>query len=120
MKKSCEKDGSDDSLQIVKHSVACLLVLLACLTGCSKSPAPMSVVADAKSAAARDYRLEEQLIKIAAPAKARVGVSAVVLETGEMVASLNAQDHFPMQSVYKLPISMAVMKQVDAGKVKLE
>src|ERR1043165_6915308 len=25
-----------------------------------------------------------------------------------------------MQSVYKLPISMAVMKQVDAGKIKLD
>jgi len=44
----------------------------------------------------------------------------VVLETGETVAALNSQDHFPMQSVYKLPISMAVMKQVDAGKIKLE
>ena len=33
--------------------------------------------------------------------------------------SLNPQEHFPMQSVYKLPISMAVMKHVDAGKIKL-
>ena len=30
----------------------------------------------------------------------------MVLETGEMVAALNSEDHFPMQSVYKLPISM--------------
>ena len=44
----------------------------------------------------------------------------MLLETGETVAALNSQDHFPMQSVYKLPISMAVMKQVDAGKIKLE
>jgi len=42
-----------------------------------------------------------------------------VLETGETV-SLNPNDHFPMQSVYKLPIGMAVMKQVDAGKIKLD
>lgn len=44
----------------------------------------------------------------------------MVLETAETVAALNSQDHFPMQSVYKLPISMAVMKQLDAGKIKLE
>lgn len=44
----------------------------------------------------------------------------MVLETGETVALLSSQDHFPMQSVYKLPISMALMKQVDAGKIKLE
>jgi beta-lactamase class A len=34
--------------------------------------------------------------------------------------SLNPRDHFPMQSVYKLPICMAVMQQVDSGKLKLE
>jgi beta-lactamase class A len=44
----------------------------------------------------------------------------MILETGETVAALNGQDHFPMQSVYKLPISMTVMKQIDAGKLKLE
>ena len=64
--------------------------------------------------------LLEQITQIAGLAKGRVGVSAIVLETGETIVSLKAQDHFPMQSVYKLPISMAVMKQVDAGKIKLE
>jgi len=57
--------------------------------------------------------------EIAAEAKGRVGVSAVMLETGETIASLNVTDRFPMQSVYKLPISMAVMQGVDAGKIKL-
>ena len=63
--------------------------------------------------------LQNQINEIAAEAKGRVGVLAVVLETGETVASLNPHDHFPMQSVYKLPISMAVMQAVDAGKLKL-
>src|ERR1043166_6594021 len=60
-------------------------------------------------------QLQRQISEIASKSKGQVGVSAVVLETGEAVASLNPQDHFPMQSVYKLPISMAVMKQIDAG-----
>lgn len=63
--------------------------------------------------------LTKQIEQIAAAAKGHVGVAALVLETGETV-SLNPHDHFPMQSVYKLPIGMAVMKQVDAGKIKLE
>jgi len=67
----------------------------------------------------QNAELQTQLDKIASAAKGKVGVAAVVLETGETV-SLNPHDHFPMQSVYKLPISMAVMKQVDAGKIKLE
>jgi beta-lactamase class A len=66
----------------------------------------------------RSRELEERIGLIAAEAKGRVGVAAVVLETNDAV-SLNAHDHFPMQSVYKLPIGMAVLRQVDEGKLKL-
>lgn len=57
-----------------------------------------------------DAELEAQIAKIAEAAKGKVGVAAVVLKTGE-AATLNADGHFPMQSVYKLPIAMAVMEQ---------
>ncbi len=63
--------------------------------------------------------LRKQIEQIASAAKGRVGVAALLLETGETV-SLNPQDHFPMQSVYKLPIGMASLKQVDAGKIQLD
>ena len=66
-----------------------------------------------------DQELQKQIEQIASAARGRVGVAAVLLETGELV-SLNPQDHFPMQSVYKLPIGMTVLRQVDAGKIKLE
>ena len=68
---------------------------------------------------ARTKKLRNEIEQITLAAKGRVGVAAVVLETGETV-SLSPHDHFPMQSVYKLPISMAVLKQVDAGKIKLD
>ena len=74
----------------------------------SQTPAPKQ---------APDVELERQFAEIAKEAKGKVGVAAVVLETGQN-ASLNANERFSMQSVYKLPISMAVMKQVDAGKFK--
>jgi beta-lactamase class A len=63
--------------------------------------------------------LQKQIEQIASAAKGRVGVAAEVLETGESV-SLNPHEHFPMQSVYKLPIGMAVLAQVDSGKLDLE
>lgn len=67
----------------------------------------------------RNDELQKQIEQAAAAAKGRVGVKAVVLETGESV-SLNSSGHFPMQSVYKFPIAMAVLQQVDAGKLTLE
>lgn len=67
----------------------------------------------------RDAELEKVFAKVAEEAKGKVGVAAVVLETGE-AAFLNAEDRYPMQSVYKLPISMAVMEQVRVGKLDLD
>jgi beta-lactamase class A len=66
---------------------------------------------------APDTELERQFAEIAKEAGGKVGVAAFVIETGQN-ASLNGGERFAMQSVYKLPISMAVMKQVDAGKFK--
>lgn len=66
-----------------------------------------------------DAELEKQIAEIAAAAKGKVGVAAVVLETGE-AAFLNADGRYPMQSVYKLPIAMAVMDQVRLGKLDLD
>ena len=43
----------------------------------------------------------------------------MLIETGESV-SFNADQRFPMQSVYKLPIGMAVLHRVDRGELKLE
>lgn len=66
-----------------------------------------------------DAELEKQFAKIAEEARGRVGVAAVVIETGE-AAFLNADQRFPMQSVYKLPIAMAAMEQVRLGEIDLD
>ena len=56
--------------------------------------------------------LPSQFEKIAPAANHRVGVAAQLLESGE-TADLHGDEHFPMHSVYKLPISMAVLQRVD-------
>ena len=73
----------------------------------------------AKLALKPDVELERQIAEIAKEAKGKVGVAAVLLETGD-AAFLNADQQFPMQSVYKLPIAMAVMDQVRLGKLDLD
>src|SRR5690348_10908908 len=48
------------------------------------------------------------LERIATEAHGHVGATLRLMETGESYG-LNRADHFPMQSVYKLPIAMAVL-----------
>jgi beta-lactamase class A len=107
--------------------LTCILVITSFTSACSgatttQKNSPAANVADAQAANKDDGRrgeLEAQIAEIAAEAKGRVGVAARVLETGEEVG-LNAREHFPMQSVYKLPIAMAVLRRVDRGELKLD
>ena len=62
----------------------------------------------------------EQIAEIVQSAQGRVGASAELLETGRSLVSFHAGEHFPMQSVYKLPIAMAALRQVDRGVLRLD
>ena len=62
---------------------------------------------------------EEVIRQHAGSISGNVGVHAILLETGETV-SYQADQRFPMQSVYKFPIAMAVLNQVDQGKLHLD
>ena len=101
-------------------SLPCLLLLIPLASACSRTITTQTAQGKKQNAngrqiqAVENLELRNQIEQIAAAAKGHVGVAAVVLETGATV-SLNPHDHFPMQSVYKLPIGMAVMGQVDGG-----
>jgi beta-lactamase class A len=106
----------------IKNSLIVLVLAFLLFSACAPSTA---VPANTPSVAANQLsspqkKTSVEVTQIASLAKGRVGVAAVLIETGETVASLNAQEHFPMQSVYKLPICMAVMQQIDAGTIKLD
>jgi beta-lactamase class A len=66
-----------------------------------------------------DNALQTEIAKIAEAAKGRVGIGALLLETGDS-AYADRNGKYPMQSVYKLPIAMAVLKLMDEGKVKID
>jgi beta-lactamase class A len=113
-----------------------LIITLSTLLACSKSeiaempintsapsPTPQSRVTATPTPAPApekvDAKLQTDLATIAEVAKGKVGIGAVLLETGD-TAYVDRTGHYPMQSVYKLPIAMAVLKMVDAGKVRID
>jgi beta-lactamase class A len=82
------------------------------------TPQP-SAAATPAAKTAPDAELEKQFAEIAKDAKGKVGVAAFVYETGQN-ASLNGSEHFPMQSVYKVPIALTVLKKVEDGKLSMQ
>jgi beta-lactamase class A len=102
-----------------------VFLVLAAICSCSAAsktetvPASSPAPSQTKATDNENDELRKQIEQIASVAKGRVGVAAEVLETGESV-SLKLREHFPMQSVYKLPIGMAVLAQVDNGKLTLD
>lgn len=65
--------------------------------------------------------LQEQLnnLDIISAAQGNVGIGVLDLNSGKSWF-LNGKQRFPMQSVYKLPIAIAVLKLVDEGKISLD
>lgn len=109
--------------------VALPIVVMIFFAGCSSTievpldlptpPGPAPAIPVTKLEFKRDSELEKRFAEIAEEAKGRVGVAAVVLETGE-AAFLSADEHYPMQSVYKLPIAMAMMEEIRLGRHDLD
>ena len=64
-------------------------------------------------------RIHASLDSLSRNVDGRIGVAAMVLETGEVV-SVRGTERFPMQSVYKLPIAMGVLARVDRGLLRLD
>jgi beta-lactamase class A len=57
--------------------------------------------------------------EIASEAKGTVGVAVMNLETRDTF-TLNANLRYPMQSVFKFPLALAILDQVDKGKLTLD
>lgn len=68
---------------------------------------------------AKNDKLQDKMETIINGQKADVGVSVFFLEEGKSV-SVNGDKHYPMQSVYKFHLALAVLDQVDKGNLKLD
>ena len=99
---------------MIKSLAALIMSLL--LLNCSHAT---STDQSLKASTPSPDNLREQIEKISLDAQGRVGASILLIETGETV-SFNGDQKFPMQSVYKFPIGMTVLNQVDNGALKLD
>lgn len=68
---------------------------------------------------AQENVLQEQIGRIISPVKADVGVSVLGIEDAR-AASVNGDRHLPMQSVFKFPIALTILHEVDEGRLSLE
>lgn len=104
-----------------------ILIFIFSVSACSSSkvaqntnsPANQTNSQKATPTPKQNDELKKRIEQAAASAKGRVGAGVMLLETGESIYS-NQNEQFPMQSVYKLPIAMAAMRQIDNGNLKLE
>lgn len=106
-----------------KHLYASLLFLIT-LVAASCGTAPTVSVDDVVTPSTEvvfkdDEKLQVKLAEIAAASKGKIGVFALLMEEDRGV-SHNGNERFAMQSVVKLPVAMAVMRQVNEGKFTLE
>src|ERR1700740_2611130 len=62
--------------------------------------------------------LQQQIRNIAADAHARVSVACSLSGT-PMNCDVDAESHPPMQSVFKLPLALTILHQVEEGKFSL-
>jgi beta-lactamase class A len=62
--------------------------------------------------------LRAEINKIITDAKGTVGVAMKALQRGDTL-TVNGTSHFPMQSVFKFPLAMAILHLVDQGKLSL-
>ena len=64
--------------------------------------------------------LETKVKEATASINGSVGVAVLDLDDARSLTSLNGDSQFPMQSVYKFPLGMAVLDLVDKGKLSLD
>ena len=67
----------------------------------------------------QNVSFQQNIETIAASVRAEVGVGVLDVESGETFF-INKTKHLPMQSVYKLHLALAVLAQVDEGKMSLD
>lgn len=68
---------------------------------------------------AQTNELRQKIEQIITSKKAEVGVSIYGSIENNNILSINGDEHFPMQSVFKLHIALAVLHEVDKGKFSL-
>ena len=84
-------------------------------TGTHLLTASFLIIFLAGTAHSQTDSLRRKIENIIKTKRADVGVAICGLESGDTV-TLNGNRHYPMQSVFKFPIALAVLSQIDKGR----
>ena len=103
------------------QTLICTLLLVSTLVACSKAPSPpVSTVAPATITSSNvESELEQRLKTICDAAQGTVGLAVVHIESGKTI-SINGQSQLPLYSVFKLPLAIAVLKDIEENRLRLD
>jgi beta-lactamase class A len=94
----------------------CILLLLSTLgSACTRSTS----TAEQNKPASFEQELERRLKTICDGAQGTVGLSLVHIESGKTI-SINGKSQLPLYSVFKLPLAVAVLKDVEENRLRLD
>lgn len=78
------------------------------------------LVADTCFSQKKDHsKLRREITAIAASSKGKVGISIKILESGDTL-SFHSDARYPMQSVFKFPIAVSLLRAVEKGRLNLD
>src|SRR6185369_1205411 len=103
------------------HSICILLLFFVLASACTKTATTAEVKQSPSPVAATqnvDHELERRLKTISDAAQGTVGLSVVHIESGKTV-SINGNSQLPLYSVYKLPLAITVLKDVEEKRLRL-
>lgn len=106
-------------MKLTAISAVTLLMMAACNAPATKNNSADSTDAAASSPSKFNDSLRSEIAAIAARSGGTIGAGIMNLDTRD---TLFFQDDpvYPMHSVFKFPIAMAILHQVDEGKLKLD
>jgi beta-lactamase class A len=112
------------------NSICILLLFSTLVTACTKStttaelrkdnqsPSPVATGAQNQRGGV-EQELEQRLKIICDRAQGTVGLSVVHIESGKTI-SINGKSQLPLYSVFKLPLAIAVLKEVEENRLHLD
>lgn len=109
------------------NSVLILLLFSALVSACAKSTSTAEsrtnespVATGAQNQPGKvEEQLEQRLKTICDGAQGTVGLSVVHIESGKAI-SINGSSQLPLYSVFKLPLAIAVLKDVEQNRLRLD
>jgi beta-lactamase class A len=100
-------------------SICILLVFSVLAAACTQGPSPAATGAHNTVISSADPELERRLIAIADRAQGSVGLSVIHIESGKSI-SINGKSQLPLYSVFKLPLAIAILKDVEENRLRLD